>query len=197
MLTRNYWDAWLAHHAPRYPHEKLIQHVFRNFAASALTGLRALEIGSGNGRNCTFFHNEKMSTVGLDYSLGGGRASRTNVPGGHFVCGQAENLPFREGVFDLVAAIYLLEILHQEAQSLTVRETSRILKPGGRGLFIFTAQGDFREQAAKMPMQFFTEAETRTLFGGNLFTTVCIDQHITTFDNGASAHRDWLVGVVK
>lgn len=49
-------------------------------------------------------------------------------------CAGAERLPFADGVFDLVAASWVLEHLPDPAQ--TLREVARVLRPGGRFIFL-------------------------------------------------------------
>ncbi|MGH8965907.1 MAG: class I SAM-dependent methyltransferase, partial [Actinomycetes bacterium] len=82
---------------------------------------RVLDVGSADGPSVEWLrsHGEQTS---LDVDPRGLRA------GG--VCGSAMALPFRDAVFDVVAAFDVIE--HCEPESRVLSELTRVLAPGGR-----------------------------------------------------------------
>ncbi len=106
-----------------------------------LEGLRVLEVGSGRGGGCLYLKKylHAGSVVGLERS---GRAvllcrQAHAWPGVTFTQGDAEALPFDNGVFDV-----LLNVESSHCYGSMTRflgEVRRVLKPGGHFLF-----ADFR-----------------------------------------------------
>ncbi|MEM2874606.1 MAG: class I SAM-dependent methyltransferase [Candidatus Hadarchaeales archaeon] len=88
----------------------------------------ALDLGCGSGLFFDWLIRRARVVVGLDISremLGLARR-RGNV---FLVRGDAENLPFADGVFDLVLSMTVLQNLPSPGRA--VREVGRVLKEGG------------------------------------------------------------------
>jgi len=85
----------------------------------------------------------------------------------NYVTGSMLALPFRDGWFDRVFCISVLEHLDQEEMNQSLREVRRVLRPGG--LFIVTVDvgGDHCRQIA--PLEFLTAAAL-PLYGEADFT---------------------------
>lgn len=101
----------------------------RKIVLSSLRGLkpqRILEVGCGTGANLPLFDGE---IVGLDISLKALALAKRRKGDALLVQGRAESLPFKEGTFDLVLALDLLEHLPDDLKGL--REMHRVLKKGG------------------------------------------------------------------
>ena len=62
------------------------------------------------------------------------RRARQEFPQAEAHCGAVDvrSMPFRNASFDAVVCCYLLELLGQDDIRLTLREISRVLRPGGR-----------------------------------------------------------------
>lgn len=112
---------------------------FIGLYAQAVTGLpvegaRVLEIGSGRGGGARYIarYHAPASVTGLDYSPATVRlARRLNADTGHlaFQTGDAENLPFADGSFDIAINI---ESSHCYGDMPAFgREVARVLAPGG------------------------------------------------------------------
>jgi ubiquinone/menaquinone biosynthesis C-methylase UbiE len=93
---------------------------------------RVLEIGSGEGSNLWFLHQQLPSCrfAAMDFSVAkvhflNGRMSSVNA-----VAGDALHIPFRTEQFDLVLCRDLLHHVNWD-RDLLVREALRVLRPGG------------------------------------------------------------------
>jgi glycosyltransferase involved in cell wall biosynthesis/2-polyprenyl-3-methyl-5-hydroxy-6-metoxy-1,4-benzoquinol methylase len=90
-----------------------------------------LDLGAGDGRYLELLAPALPSgarLVGCEISLV--RARRIRARGFRVVVGRSEALPFRNGAFDLVTFMEVIE--HTESPVLSVEETRRVLRPGGR-----------------------------------------------------------------
>ncbi len=99
-----------------------------------MTGARVLDIGCGDGALVRALAARGAATVGVDPDpamLTAARklAEETNVPA-TFLEGRAENLPFPDDSFDVVAAMTVLCFVPDAKGA--VREMARVLRPGGR-----------------------------------------------------------------
>ena len=92
---------------------------------------RALDLGCGGGTYVRLLAGLGHRTVGLDYSVPSLERARAADPGpkGRYVAGEAYGLPFRDGTFDLVVSIGVLQALAQPERVLD--EIARVLRPGG------------------------------------------------------------------
>jgi ubiquinone/menaquinone biosynthesis C-methylase UbiE len=82
---------------------------------------RALGAGDASGR-----------VIGLDKSAGMVRYAAARAPGIPFVCGDAAQLPFKDGAFRAVSVSFGLHDKSPGVRSAIIREARRVLAPGGR-----------------------------------------------------------------
>jgi ubiquinone/menaquinone biosynthesis C-methylase UbiE len=113
-------DLWNEHYA-RYA-----------FATRLSRGRRVLDVGCGNGYGTTELAQSAATVIGLDVAADVVAAAdklyaRPNV---RFLPGSAAQLPFRDGIFDLVVAFEVIEHLADWAD--LIREARRVLAPGGQ-----------------------------------------------------------------
>lgn len=93
-------------------------------------GMRVLDLGGGTGAPATVFGVGARELVVLEPSerkVARGRAARTPVT---FVRGVAESIPYEAARFD--RAVSLMSFHHFTDGDLALRETARVLAPGGR-----------------------------------------------------------------
>src|ERR1700693_2644524 len=92
--------------------------------------LRILDVGSGKGAYCGALARAGQDVAGVDPSGTAAAIAKTYVdPGGHFVLGTGEALPFSSGRFDRAVSVCVLEHTKDDARVLS--EVHRVLEPGG------------------------------------------------------------------
>jgi len=91
---------------------------------------RVLDLGSGSGKSARSLKGEVTS---LDFSLSAlktAMGSPINPTDG--VCGEATVLPFKDSVFDIVRASFILDHLSDPERRTAVDEIHRVIRRGGR-----------------------------------------------------------------
>jgi SAM-dependent methyltransferase len=92
-----------------------------------------LELGFGNGSLSRFFIRRHLDVTSLDVSIEYCRFLLKSEPRSRPLKACAEILPFKPASFDIVTAFVAL---HHFNLNMALGEISRVLKPGGRGVFI-------------------------------------------------------------
>ena len=132
--SREFFDAMEQH---RYRAEPFIP-PFAHFQQWA--GKRALEVGCGAGTDLLQFVRAGAQAWAVDMSsrsvaLARGRLHTYGFAADRVLVGDAENLPFPAGSFDLV---YSWGVLHHSPDTpRTIREVHRVLRPGGEIRIMF------------------------------------------------------------
>lgn len=111
---------------------EIIRHRY-DWAARAMAGHRALEIGCGAGLGLGYFSDQAGFLVAGDYSEENLHvcASRDGVSRA-LVRYDAHALPFADASFDIVVALAMVYYLRMDE---LLAEAARVLRPGGRFLF--------------------------------------------------------------
>lgn len=121
-------------------------------------GERVLEVGCGTGHWTKWFREGLgMRVVGLDLSEGMLAVARGRLPEVPLVRGDAASLPFRDGSFDLVAAVTVLEFVPEPKEVLD--EMWRCVRPGGK-----MAVGALKEGSPFARRRRQRASEVRTVF---------------------------------
>ncbi|MFN2613559.1 MAG: class I SAM-dependent methyltransferase [Actinomycetota bacterium] len=102
------------------------------------SGMRVLDAGCGAGDLALEIARDAAEVVGFDLSpesikLMGARAGRLGVRSPAGLVAVMEHFPFPAGSFDVVVG---KSILHHVDVAAAMREVHRVLRPGGRALFI-------------------------------------------------------------
>jgi len=112
-----------------------------------VAGRRVLDLGCGMGGLAVALRLAGALAIGHDPHRAYGdicalRASRYGLPL-PFVTATGEALPFRDGAFDLILCLDVLE--HAESLDRTLGEIARVLAPGGQALVTATNRFVFRD----------------------------------------------------
>jgi ubiquinone/menaquinone biosynthesis C-methylase UbiE len=113
--------------------------------AQVADGQSVLDIGCGTGTLAIAAWQRSQpngSVYGIDISAAmiaaaqrKGRAIARNASL-RFLEGAAVALPFPDGMFDTVMVVTMMHMLPEPERLLTLKEASRVLRPGGRLLFV-------------------------------------------------------------
>ncbi|HET9203230.1 MAG TPA: methyltransferase domain-containing protein [Acidimicrobiia bacterium] len=98
------------------------------------TGDRVLEVGCGQGHLTTRLAERGVDVVGIDANPNAPEVSRSD----RVLHMMAEDLSFDDGEFDAVVAVHAIE--HIPPLDEAAAEMARVLKPGGKALFIYPAE---------------------------------------------------------
>ncbi|MGA7270103.1 MAG: methyltransferase domain-containing protein [Acidimicrobiia bacterium] len=100
----------------------------------SLAGQHVLEVGCGAGHLTKRLAERKVDVVGIDAN-----PQASDVSGSDLVrTMQAEDLDFDDDSFDVILSVHALE--HIPALEAALVEMARVLRPGGRALFIYPAE---------------------------------------------------------
>jgi ubiquinone/menaquinone biosynthesis C-methylase UbiE len=111
-------------------------------AAGVRRGQRALDVGCGQGALTAPLTTElgAANVCAIDPDESAVRACRANVPGADVRVGVAEELPFRDGEFDVVLAQLVVSLMTDARAGM--REMRRVARKGG---LVGTCVWDFAE----------------------------------------------------
>jgi ubiquinone/menaquinone biosynthesis C-methylase UbiE len=105
---------------------------------------RVLEIGGGTGANLPFYGDDVESLTITEPEAPMARRLDEHVraerPGTTVLRAPAEDLPFEDGAFDAVVSTLVLCTVDDQPRAL--RQLRRVLRPGGRLLFIEHVRSD-------------------------------------------------------
>jgi SAM-dependent methyltransferase len=101
-------------------------------AVNPSAGVRILDFGCGTGRLSGWLADAGASVVGVDATPEMIEVARRRVPGTKFVVSEGGQLPFDDGSFDAVVAVYVLQYyVADQSIEVLLAEFHRLLSPGG------------------------------------------------------------------
>jgi SAM-dependent methyltransferase len=195
------WETWNKGGGPRYPHEKVIQFCFRKYPPETRAGTPALDLGCGSGVHTVFLAREGWPTTGVDFAPAGLENARQLLAAVHLSAelrlAAIDALDFPDNAFGLIVCVGVLDSAGPDTSRRALAALPRVVRPGGRGFFLFASTEDFRIAGENPCGAYgFTRAEVADMFDVG-FGTVHIDRYITTFENETSRSDEWLVTVQK
>ena len=122
------YDAWFD--TPLGATVDRLQRALIQRLAQPRSGERALDVGTGTGHFACWLANSGLAVVGLDSSEAMLRVARAKGCGVRWELGDAAQLPFDDGVFDLVLSVTALEFMPAPERALD--EMWRVTASGGR-----------------------------------------------------------------
>jgi SAM-dependent methyltransferase len=106
-----------------------------------VTGTRVLEVGAGAAQCSRWLSSQGAATVAVDLSAGQlSHARELDARTGaatRLVQADAQQLPFRDGIFDLACSAYGAVPFVSDSGAV-MSEVARVLRPGGRWVFSVT-----------------------------------------------------------
>jgi ubiquinone/menaquinone biosynthesis C-methylase UbiE len=114
--------------------------------APAGPGDRVLDVGCGTGAHLAGYRERGADCTGLDLSPAMLEVARRRLPGADLRIGDATDLPFDDGSFDLVLATLFLHELAPDARSMALTEMARVAADDGRVVVIDYHVGSLRWQ---------------------------------------------------
>lgn len=103
-------------------------------------GTRLLDIGCGAAGALAMARQSGAQVAGLDASERLVAIARERLPGARVELGEMEELPFEDGIFDVVTAINSLQFAGDPIRALS--EARRVLRPGGTMLAVVWGKRD-------------------------------------------------------
>jgi ubiquinone/menaquinone biosynthesis C-methylase UbiE len=103
---------------------------FRRAMAGVEPERRLLDIGCGTGESLRVYRDWTSDYTGIDISLGSIALAASSKPDRRWIAGDANQLPFRDESFDVIAFSSVLH--HIPDFHIALREAHRILRSGGR-----------------------------------------------------------------
>ena len=95
-----------------------------------LGGRSVLDVGCGEGRFCRMLASLGAVTTGLDPTEPLLETAKARHPGGRYLPGYGDHLPFQDSSFDVV--VFYLTLIDILDFRKAIGEGARVLKPGGR-----------------------------------------------------------------
>lgn len=194
---RDFWDEWNAGRGPWYPHAKVIQFCLHRYSPDGRSGIRALDLGCGSGANTWFLAREGFATIATDFSPNAVETTEERLRADGLEATlrvePATRIDEADNSMDLVICIGVLDAIGPASAAQALAETSRILSPGGRALFIAASNRDFRlaDPASRAILHGYSRPEIEQLV--TLLPGASIDTYETTHQNGAVLQSDWMI----
>lgn len=108
-----------------------LDRVIDELFASLPRGAAILDVGCGTGEHLKRAQNHGLVATGLEPAPSMIAVARDNVPGARIEQGVATELPFDDASFDAVIQVEVLRYLHRDDILQALRESRRVLRPGG------------------------------------------------------------------
>jgi cyclopropane fatty-acyl-phospholipid synthase-like methyltransferase len=206
MENVSIWDKWNKLGGPKYPHNKVVQFLFRLYKTpEERSKVKVLDLGCGSGVNTVFLAMEQFQTYGLDISPVAIENTRRKLESmklkyGWLKVGSLDRIDCESGFFDVVISIGVIDSAGKEALDVCLPEISRVLTKGGKALLIFASDLDVRKTTcADLNIHCYSDAEVAESLKkiSGLYQTIYRDRYITTYQNNSYRHDEHLITLIK
>jgi SAM-dependent methyltransferase len=119
--------------------EPLLELAVAHLGPNAARAGRLLDVGCGRGRNAELFRRLGMDVTGIDLDEAALAQARQKFPQIDFQIGDVQKLAFPDAAFD---AVFSSSVLQYVDWPLAIRQCHRVLKPGGRAVFVEHLRGN-------------------------------------------------------
>jgi len=196
------WNQWNQSNPPKYPHNKVIQFVLRNFPTSTRATTKVLDLGCGSGVNTVFLASEGFKVFASDISIDGINNTQKQLSNAGMTAElrveSINEISFPKEYFDLVISCGVFECAGLETTKNAITKIADVLKPKGKGFFLFASDIDFRiKQDNLLDLHGYSHNEVEMIFHQYDWSLLCIDRYITTFQNQSLQSNDFLITVEK
>jgi len=197
------WEKWNKGGGPKYPHEKVIQFVFRNYPKEIRKSTKVLDLGCGTGVNTIFLAQEDfkvsfcdISEVGVNNTIKMLKAK--NLPFDESRICSIDKINFETNSFDLIICVGIMDSAGKEITVKTIPLLYQILKKDGKAMFLFASNKDMRiVNKNSYNLYGYSEEEVKKLFSKFEWKELNIDRYITTFNSGQNEFNDFLITLQK
>lgn len=204
MTEQGRWNTWNQSGGPRYPHEKVVQFMFRRFPdRNARNCVQVLDLGCGSGVHTVFLALEGFAVSGCDISTVGVSNTQKRLAENGLEApvsvGSVEKIAWPDSQFDALICIHVLECAGPALLAPAFKEMARVLKPGGRAMALFASDADFRLlEGNPLGLYGFDDAEVAAAVAPlRSDCEIWMDRYITTYENRRIQQNDHLVTLIK
>ncbi|MEM2099318.1 MAG: class I SAM-dependent methyltransferase [Candidatus Bathyarchaeia archaeon] len=120
--------------------------IFSSIDPSQFTAI--VDIGAEAGRFSMLTENINAMSVSLDIESHGLKRLRLKTKSSHVIQADARRTPFKDGIFDAVFMIEVLDYIAESEEAL--RECHRIMKPGASLFISFGNKSSFKAYVKKL-----------------------------------------------
>jgi cyclopropane fatty-acyl-phospholipid synthase-like methyltransferase len=200
------WDEWNASGGPKYPHNKVVQFLFRLYPnPTERTKLRALDLGCGGGVHTEFLAQEGVTVFGTDLSdaaieMTSKRLLKAGLTPSGLKKGSVDAIDAPDDFFDVVLCIGVLECVDSYLIGPCLSEVVRVLRRDGSALLIFASEQDFRVLGDNpYNLHGFTDEEVyqATTALSSKLKYAWRDKYITTYRDQKMQQHEHLLTLVK
>jgi SAM-dependent methyltransferase len=195
------WDAWNQTGGSRYPHEKVVQFCFRNYAPDRRPVVRALDLGCGGGVHTAFLAREGFLTSACDLSPVAVEHTRRRLAAeslsADLQIASMDEIEYPAEAFDVVICSGVLDSAGPSVARRALARLPQFLSHGAKGLFVFASDRDFRISSDNtLGLHGYTHEEVADVFSP-FSSHLWIDRYVTTYENGTVQQFDWLVTIFQ
>lgn len=204
--TIELWDKWNSTGGPKYPHDKVIQFLFRAYPDRLIRqNIHILDLGCGGGVHMEFLTAEGFLVHGQDISKNAldTTKNRLHSKGLNYESlkiGSTHEIFLKNDSMDAVICIGVLECINPSLLTSSLLEILRVLKIGGKALCLFAAQGDFRcQQPNPWQLHGYSEQEVdkAVLSIQPLCSYIYKDIYMTTYKSHLMTQKEHLLTLMK